>query len=71
MLAVGIGGFLLFIYGIGDLNWSLSRKLLILALFVALGFYVPEYAADQPHPAPAEIDPEGHARCSGPADHLR
>ncbi len=41
MLAVGIGGFLLFIYGIGDLNWSLARRLLILAIFVAMGYYVP------------------------------
>jgi tight adherence protein C len=41
-LAVAIGAFLLFIYNIGDLNWTLSRKLIILAAFVALGFYVPE-----------------------------
>ncbi len=41
-LAVGIGAFLLFIYNIGDLNWSLSRKLIVLAAFVALGFYVPD-----------------------------
>jgi tight adherence protein C len=41
-LAVAIGAFLLFIYNIGNLNWTLSRKLLILAAFVALGFYVPE-----------------------------
>jgi tight adherence protein C len=41
-LAVAIGAFLLFIYNIGDLNWTLSRKLIVLAAFVALGFYVPE-----------------------------
>ena len=41
-LAVGIGGFLLFLYNVGDLNWTLSRKLLVLAAFVALGFYVPD-----------------------------
>jgi len=41
-LAVAIGGFLLFIYSIGDLNWTLSRKLIVMAAFVALGFYVPE-----------------------------
>jgi tight adherence protein C len=41
-LAVAIGGFLLFIYNVGDLNWTLSRKLIVLAAFVALGFYVPE-----------------------------
>jgi tight adherence protein C len=42
MLAVGIGVFLLFIYSIGNLQWSLVQKLLVLALFVALGFYVPD-----------------------------
>ncbi len=42
ILAVSIGAFLLFIYNIGDLNWTLSRKLIVLAAFVALGFYVPE-----------------------------
>jgi len=41
-LAVAIGGFLLFIYSIGDLSWPLSRKLIVMAAFVALGFYVPE-----------------------------
>ena len=41
-LAVGIGGLLLFLYNVGDLNWTLSRKLLVLAAFVALGFYVPD-----------------------------
>jgi tight adherence protein C len=41
-LAVGIGVFLLFIYNVGDLSWTLSRKLIVLAIFVALGFYVPE-----------------------------
>lgn len=41
-LAVAIGGFLLFIYNIGNLNWTLSRKLIVMAVFVALGFFVPE-----------------------------
>ena len=41
-LAVAVGAFLLFIYNVGDLNWTLSRKLIVLAAFVALGFYVPE-----------------------------
>ncbi len=41
-LAVAIGGLLLFLYNVGDLNWTLSRKLLVLAAFVALGFYVPD-----------------------------
>jgi tight adherence protein C len=41
-LAVAIGGFLLFIYNIGNLNWTLSRKLIVLAAFIALGFYVPD-----------------------------
>lgn len=41
-LAVAIGAFLLFIYNIGNLNWTLSRKLIVMAVFVALGFFVPE-----------------------------
>ena len=41
-LAVAIGGFMLFIYNIGNLNWTLSRKLIILATLIALGFYVPD-----------------------------
>jgi tight adherence protein C len=42
ILAVVIGGFLLFIYSIGDLNWSLGRKVLVIAIFAALGYYVPD-----------------------------
>lgn len=42
MLAVAIGGFMLFLYAIGNLNWGLAQKVLLLALFVALGFYVPD-----------------------------
>jgi tight adherence protein C len=42
ILAVAIGGFMLFIYGIGDLDWSLSRKLIVLVIFVALGYYIPD-----------------------------
>jgi tight adherence protein C len=42
LLAAGIGGFMLFIYTIGNLNWSLFQRILVLALFVALGFYVPD-----------------------------
>ncbi len=40
--AIGIGALLLFVLTIGDVNWPWSRKLLIIALFVALGFYLPE-----------------------------
>ena len=42
IIAVAIAGFLLFIFSIGSINWSLGRKVLVLAGFVALGFYVPE-----------------------------
>ncbi len=41
-LALAIGGFLILIFGIGNLNWTLSRKLIVLAVFVALGYYVPD-----------------------------
>jgi tight adherence protein C len=39
---VAIAGFLLFIFSIGSINWSLGRKVLVLIGFTALGFYVPE-----------------------------
>jgi len=43
ILAVAIAGFLLFIFSVGSTaQWSLSRKVLIMAAFVGLGFYVPE-----------------------------
>lgn len=42
VIAVAVGGFLLFIFNVGSISWSLGQKLLVLALFVALGFYVPE-----------------------------
>lgn len=42
VVAILIAGFLLFIYRIGTLNWSLGRRTLILAAFTGLGFYVPE-----------------------------
>jgi len=40
--AVAIGGLLLFLMSIGLDNWPWSRKLMIVAGFVALGFYLPE-----------------------------
>jgi tight adherence protein C len=42
ILAVAIAGFLLFIFSVGSMQWTLSRKVLIMATFVGLGFYVPE-----------------------------
>jgi tight adherence protein C len=42
ILAAVIGGFMLFIYSIGSLDWGLSRKIIVLAIFVGLGFYVPD-----------------------------
>ncbi len=42
LAAVAIAGFLLFIFSIGSISWSWGRKVLVLAVFVGLGFYVPE-----------------------------
>jgi tight adherence protein C len=42
IVAVAIAGFMLFIFTVGQMQWSLSRKFLITASFVALGFYIPE-----------------------------
>ena len=36
------GGLLLFVFTIGAPSWTWSRKLLIISLFIALGFYLPE-----------------------------
>jgi tight adherence protein C len=37
-----VGGLFLFLFSIGASSWTWSRKLIILALFVALAFYLPE-----------------------------
>ena len=42
IIAVVIVAFLLFIYSVGSLDWSWFRKVLILAIFAVLGFYIPE-----------------------------
>jgi tight adherence protein C len=42
VVAVAIAGFLMFIFTIGSIDWSWGRKILVMAAFVGLGFYVPE-----------------------------
>jgi tight adherence protein C len=42
IIAVAVAGFMLFIFAIGSIDWSWGRKILVLAGFVALGFYMPE-----------------------------
>lgn len=42
VLAVALAGFLMFIFSIGSLEWSLGRRLIMLAGSVGLGFYIPE-----------------------------
>jgi tight adherence protein C len=42
VIAILIAGFMLFIFSIGSINWTWGRKILVMALFVALGFYVPD-----------------------------
>lgn len=37
-----VGGLFLFLFSVGASSWAWSRKLIILALFVALAFYLPE-----------------------------
>lgn len=41
VLAMFLGGFILFIFRIGSISWGLGLKLLMIAGFVFLGFYVP------------------------------
>ncbi len=42
ILSIFLGGFILFIFKIGSIPWSLGMKLLMVAGFTALGFYVPD-----------------------------
>jgi tight adherence protein C len=42
ILAIFLGGFILFIFKIGSIPWSLGMKLLVVAGFIFLGFYVPD-----------------------------
>jgi tight adherence protein C len=42
IIAVAVAGFMLFIFSVGNIDWSWGRKILVLAGFVALGFYIPE-----------------------------
>jgi tight adherence protein C len=40
--SIGIGALLLFIFSIGSIQWTWTRKILIAAVFTLLGFYLPE-----------------------------
>ncbi len=40
--AIGFAALLLLVYSVGSLDWSLGRKTLVVVLFTALGFYIPE-----------------------------
>lgn len=42
LIAISIGVLFLFLFRISDLDWSWSRKLLVTAVFVGLGFMLPE-----------------------------
>ncbi len=42
IIAVAVAGFLMFIFSIGNIEWSLGRKILVIAGFVLLGFYIPD-----------------------------
>jgi tight adherence protein C len=40
--AIAFGGLLMFVFTIGSIQWGWGRKIMIIAIFVALGFYLPE-----------------------------
>jgi tight adherence protein C len=42
LLALVMGGVLIFLFSIGLKDWSWVRKFIIIAIFVVIGFYVPE-----------------------------
>jgi tight adherence protein C len=42
LVAIGVGGFVLFLFSWGLKDWSWTRKILITAVFVIIGFFIPE-----------------------------
>lgn len=42
VFAIAIAAFMFFIFSVGTINWTWGRKLLLVALFVGLGFYLPD-----------------------------
>jgi tight adherence protein C len=42
IFAIGLAAFFVFIFSVAEIDWSWGRKLLIISIFVALGFYLPE-----------------------------
>lgn len=42
IVAIAIGGVLLFVFSISNIQWGWGQRLMIIAAFVALGFYIPE-----------------------------
>lgn len=42
LVAIGVGGLILFLFSWGLKDWSWTRKILITAVFVIIGFFIPE-----------------------------
>jgi tight adherence protein C len=42
IVAIAIGGALLFVFSISDISWGWGQRMLIIAAMMALGFYIPE-----------------------------
>jgi len=42
LVALGVGALMIFLFSLGLKDWSWTRKLIIIAVFVAIGFYIPE-----------------------------
>lgn len=40
--AVGLGAFLLFIFSVANVDWPWGRRLMIISLFVGVGYFLPE-----------------------------
>jgi len=40
--AAGVGGLLLFVFSMGSMEWSFSRKMLMTGVFTLIGFYMPQ-----------------------------
>ncbi len=42
IVAIGVGGLLLFVFSMGSMDWTWGRKLLMIGIFSVIGFFMPQ-----------------------------
>ncbi len=42
IVAIGVGGILLFVFSVSSMNWTWGRKLLMTGIFSVIGFFMPQ-----------------------------